>query len=254
MSDSLVLARLDDGPEIFHSLQGEGASVGTPSVFVRLSRCNLHCVWCDTDYTWNFEGTSFRHQRDADPLYRKSNRGDVQVTLRAEQIAEIVRGFACDNVIFTGGEPLLQQDGIRQVMDRLRAESPETTFEIETNGTLLPQSGIEAFQPRYNVSPKLANAGMRSDQCLVEEPLRFFAGCERATFKFVCSGDDDLREVTELVESRSLPRRRVLLMPEATTSEGLTSRRPWLFEACLRLGFRYSDRLHVAVFGSRRGV
>lgn len=254
MSDSLVLARLDDGPEIFHSLQGEGASVGTPSVFVRLSRCNLHCVWCDTDYTWNFEGTSFRHQRDADPLYRKPGRANVQITLRAEQVAAIVRGFACDNVIFTGGEPLLQQEGICHVMRRLQDESPSTTFEIETNGTLLPQAGIEGFQPRYNVSPKLANAGMRSDLCLVDAPLRFFAGCDRATFKFVCSSHDDLREVTELVEARGLSRRRVLLMPEATTAEGLAARRPWLFEACLRLGLRYSDRLHVAVFGSRRGV
>lgn len=254
MSDTLVLAKLNDGPEIFHSLQGEGASVGTPSVFVRLSRCNLHCVWCDTDYTWNFEGTSFRHQRDAEPSYRKPPRSEVQVTLRAERVAEIIRGFACDNVIFTGGEPLLQQEGLRKVMQHLREECPETTFEIETNGTLLPQDEIDAFHPRYNVSPKLQNAGMRSDLCLVEAPLRFFAASERATFKFVCASEQDLEEVGELVESRGLPRRRVLLMPEATTSEGLSSRRPWLFEACLRLGFRYSDRLHVAVFGSRRGV
>jgi 7-carboxy-7-deazaguanine synthase len=254
MSDSLVLAKLDDGPEIFHSLQGEGASVGTPSVFVRLSRCNLHCVWCDTDYTWNFEGTSFRHQRDAEPGYRKPPRAEVQVTLPAERVAEIIRGFGCDNVIFTGGEPLLQQEGIGQVMRRLREVAPETTFEVETNGTLLPGADVEAFEPRYNVSPKLQNAGMRSDLCLVDAPLRFFAGCERATWKFVCRGEQDLLEVKELVAARGLPRRRVLLMPEAVTSEQLAERRPWLFEACLRLGFRYSDRLHVAVFGSRRGV
>jgi len=254
MADSLVLAKLEDGPEIFHSLQGEGASVGTPSVFVRLSRCNLHCVWCDTDYTWNFSGTSFRHQKDADPGYRKPPRAEVQITLSAAEIAREIVRHGCDNVIFTGGEPLLQPEGIISVMRLLREAMPEVRFEIETNGTLVPAAGLEAFRPRYNVSPKLGNAGMRAEQCLVPAALQFFAACERATFKFVCAGAQDVDEVRGIVAAHGLPRQRVLLMPEATSREELEERRPWLFEICRRTGFRYSDRLHVAVFGSRRGV
>ena len=68
----MKLARLPDGsPEIFHTLQGEGLSAGKPAVFIRASLCNLHCVWCDTDYTWNWENTPWKHERDSDPDYRK---------------------------------------------------------------------------------------------------------------------------------------------------------------------------------------
>jgi organic radical activating enzyme len=65
----MKLARLGEGPEIFHTLQGEGVSVGLPAVFIRASRCNLHCVWCDTDHTWNFTGTPWPHEKNAVPGY-----------------------------------------------------------------------------------------------------------------------------------------------------------------------------------------
>ena len=59
----LTLATDDTGgPEIFASLQGEGASQGVPCAFIRLSRCNLACVWCDTAYTWRFDGDARPHR------------------------------------------------------------------------------------------------------------------------------------------------------------------------------------------------
>ena len=84
----MKLARLPDGsPEIFHTLQGEGASLGKPSVFIRSSLCNLHCQWCDTDYTWNWEGTPWTHERDGEEGYQKYRKEEQITELSPEDIA-----------------------------------------------------------------------------------------------------------------------------------------------------------------------
>ena len=84
-----------DRPEIFHSIQGEGRSAGRPSIFLRCSLCNLHCIWCDTDYTWNWIGTEFRHVRDNQPGYSKFRKQDQIVDLSADEVVARVAQFPC---------------------------------------------------------------------------------------------------------------------------------------------------------------
>jgi 7-carboxy-7-deazaguanine synthase len=96
--------------EIFHSIQGESTHSGRPCVFVRLTACDLRCAWCDTTYAF-IEG-------------RK---------LSVDDVVAQVRGYGCDLVELTGGEPLLQRD-VYPLMDRL-LESGHTVM-VETGGHL----------------------------------------------------------------------------------------------------------------------
>ncbi|MBK1831761.1 7-carboxy-7-deazaguanine synthase QueE [Verrucomicrobiaceae bacterium R5-34] len=255
MADAtLKLACLNGQAEIFHSIQGEGVSTGCPSVFVRASLCNLHCIWCDTDYTWNWEGTPWQHENDAYPNYRKFKREEYLTELPVEDVAAIVAGYPCQRVILTGGEPLLQDQAWQALMQRLLAENPAYYFEVETNGTQLPSEGFDQLVHQYNVSAKLANSGNAKELRRRGEAMRFFARSNKAWFKFVIASEDDLAEVEELIAEYALPTDRILLMPEGRSEEALQQRRLWLADLCRDRNYRFSDRLHIQLWGAKRGV
>lgn len=249
----MKLARLGAGAEIFHTVQGEGVSVGIPAVFVRLSLCNLHCVWCDTDHTWNFVGTPWRHEKDGLAGYEKFQKEEVMMELGVEEVAGLVRGFGCERVVLTGGEPLLQEGDLVELMRVLR-EGGDFVFEVETNGTRLPGEVFLREVDQLNVSPKLGNSGVAADLRLKPEVLRALAGCGKAWFKFVVKGASDLGEVEAMMVLGGIPRDRVLLMPEGRTVAELDEGAAWLAETCRERGFRFSDRLHIRLWGDRRGV
>jgi organic radical activating enzyme len=251
---ALKLARFHGGPEIFHSLQGEGLSLGLPSIFIRSSLCNLHCRWCDTDYTWNWENTPWPHDRDTEPGYRKFRRDDHIVEMSASEVAAQIQAFPCKNVILTGGEPLLQQPAWLALMQHLIKQDSDYRFEVETNGTLTPDPDFDAQVSQYNVSPKLQNSGNETAQRIRPETLSFFATSTKAWFKFVIAEPSDLAEVKALIVAHHLPQHRILLMPEGRDDTTLQQRRLWLADICRDQGFRYADRLHIQLWGSKRGV
>ncbi|MFM2198348.1 MAG: hypothetical protein RLZZ505_1780 [Verrucomicrobiota bacterium] len=254
MIRDMKLARLGDGAEIFHTLQGEGVSMGAPAVFVRLSLCNLHCAWCDTDHTWNFEGTPWKHEKDGIPGYAKHRKEDVIITMSPGDVAGRVKRFGCRRVVLTGGEPLLQESELLKLMQALRADGEEWFFEIETNGTLLPGSEFFSAIGQINVSPKLANSGMREELRLIPKVLEGLAASGKAWFKFVVKDERDIVEIRSLLGRTGISGERVVLMPEGRTAEALAKHAAWLAERCRDLGFRFSDRLHVRLWGDRRGV
>ncbi len=250
----MKLAKLGDGPEIFHTIQGEGVSVGAPAVFIRASRCNLHCVWCDTDHTWNFTGTPWPHEKDALPGYAKHRKSDVTFEIDPDEAARLILAYDCPRTVITGGEPLLQQDGFLTLIQTIRASQPGHVFEVETNGTRMPSAEFHEAVDQFNVSPKLGNAGMPESLRLNAQALEFFAASPKAWFKFVVASPPDLQEIQELCSSHRIPRQRVLLMPEGRTCGELDRHAPWLAETCRDLGFRFSDRLHIRLWGDKRGV
>jgi organic radical activating enzyme len=250
----MLLARLDDGPEIFHTLQGEGVSAGLPAVFVRSALCNLHCRWCDTDHTWNFTGTPWPHDKDADPGYRKHRKADVTIEVPPAEIAARVAAYPCRRVVLTGGEPLLQQDGWLEVIAALRALDPAYRFEVETNGTRWPTPEFRAAVDQFNVSPKLANSGMDERLRTAPDVLADFAADPKAWFKFVARDEADLAEIAAFTARHAIAPERVLVMPEGRTSADLDRHAPAIASGCIAHGWRFCDRLHVRLWGDRRGV
>jgi 7-carboxy-7-deazaguanine synthase len=250
----MKLAKLGDGPEIFHTLQGEGVSVGAPAVFIRASRCNLHCVWCDTDHTWNFEGTPWPHEKDAQPGYRKHSKSEVTYECSVDEAAERILAFECDRTIITGGEPLLQEMEFLALIQQLRAVRPDQQFEVETNGTRLPGEAFYEAVDQFNISPKLSNAAMPESLRIQPDVLKFFAASPKAWFKFVVAEAADLQEIETLCAAHGIAAGKILLMPEGRTTAELDRHVGWLPELCRDRGYRYCDRLHIRLWGDKRGV
>lgn len=246
----LALATTTPGePEIFASLQGEGPSIGRPSTFVRLSRCNLACEWCDTAYTWRFEGDNRPH-RDAATFDRKAN----QLVLDEADVAARIAALAPDRVVVTGGEPLLQGAALARMLEQLGASRPGQHVEIETNGTVAPHPALDARVSQYNVSPKLSHSGNPAKLALIPERLAAWVADPRAFFKFVVARDEDVAEVLVLQQTYAIPGNRLFLMPEGRSSDVLRARSIWVGETCARNGWRFTDRLHIHLWGDTRGT
>jgi len=220
----LNIARLNSAPEIFYSLQGEGARCGTPAVFLRLAGCNLACKWCDTKHSW---GNGIL-----------CSTGDV---------ASLIQDFNCHSLVITGGEPLLQQAALSRLLALLPAGMH---VEIETNGTLCPTPELEQRINQWNISPKLIHSGNPRDKALKPEVLAHFATLPQAWFKFVVQGEEDW----PAIEALNLPPQRIILMPCATTRAALENARPAVVDMCLRHRVRLGDRLHLTLWDDKKGV
>ena len=219
--------------ELFYSIQGEGALVGMPSVFIRTSGCNLRCAWCDTPYTsWQPEGAD----------------------LSLDQILDEVKAHPARHVVVTGGEPMIAPD-IIPLTERLRRLGLHIT--IETAGTVFQPVACDLM----SVSPKLANSTPVGTFAAQHERLRTQRGVlvdlmTRYDYqlKFVIEKSGDLEEVRALVGTLAADPRRVILMPEGTDRDVLRERGLWLAEIAKSEGFRFTPRLHVELWGNRRGV
>jgi 7-carboxy-7-deazaguanine synthase len=220
--------------EIFYSVQGEGTLVGVPSVFVRTSGCNLRCTWCDTPYTsWEPGG----EERSLD------------------SIVEEVNGYGASHVVITGGEPMIAPQ-IEELTERLTQH-----ITIETAGTVDAHVRCDLM----SISPKLANStpytrdgGRWADQ---HERLRYQPEILRRLIqlypyqlKFVISDAGDLEQVNSMVHDIGALRSRVVLMAEGVDAAILAERGRWLAEVAKREGFRMTPRLHIDLWGNRRGV
>ena len=225
--------------EIFHSIQGEGLLAGVPSIFIRTSGCNLRCHWCDTPYaSWKPEGPE----------------------MSVKEILMKLTGWNCDHVVLTGGEPMIAP-GLPELATALKKEGKHIT--IETAGTI-PPNGISC--DLASISPKLSNstppssrdpASAKRHESTRLQPEVISEWIRKYPFqlKFVVSSELDLAEIKDLLSSLPpVPLHQILLMPEGVDTQTLASRSPWLVETSKREGFRFCPRLHIELFGHKRGT
>ena len=210
--------------EIFESIQGEGINAGKDSIFIRTALCNLKCSWCDTKYTWDWENFDY----------------DTEVhELPIDKIIQKLENFTANNIVITGGEPLMQQEELISLLSSL----PKKFFiEIETNGTILPFDKLVSLIDQWNVSPKTSNSNNLLEQCEIANCYNFFKSNQKTFFKFVVETESDILEITELVKKYNIDKSKIFLMPQAFEKDDLISKESLIKSLCAKNGFRYSQR------------
>lgn len=244
MSDrALPITTTDTLPiaETFVSLQGEGKLTGVPSWFVRVSGCNLRCVWCDTPYaSWKPEGGA----RLLDDLIAEAS------SMHAKGVG---------HAVVTGGEPMIF-DLVVPLCDRLHAMGMHVT--IETAGTVFRSVHADLM----SISPKLRNSTppasapnnwaarheeRRINLRVLQQLIERFSDHQ---LKFVVSSPDDIQEIQAILSAlRGWRPTDVLLMPEGVRTPE-KSLRDAVVTVCLQKGWRYCHRLHIELFGNTRGT
>jgi organic radical activating enzyme len=157
-----------------------------------------------------------------------------------------VDAMGVDMVVVTGGEPMLQQHQLTLLVDALLARA--WRIEVETAGTIAPALDVT----QWNVSPKLANSGNPLERRYQPDVLRAFQATGRAVFKFVVCEPSDLDEVDVIVDECGLTN--IWIMPEGTDAETLLRRSATLADDVVKRGWNLSTRLHILLWGDRRGV
>lgn len=225
------------------TFQGEGPSLGKRCVFLRLSGCNLMCVWCDTPYTWDWEGRNGQ-------VYSPANESHMMT------VAQIIGGMnRLDNNamwVISGGEPMLQYKGLEELLRNYGGD-----VEIETNGTIDPRPLVETVAEGrgesvdivFNVSPKLLHSGNGPTE---ERWLRIYSAYD-SRFKFVCQNVQDLEEVQGIVTRNRIPASQVWIMPEGREAGPIDRTARTLADEVLKRQWNLTTRLHILLWADKRG-
>jgi len=236
--------------EVFYSLQGEGSTMGIPSVFLRLKGCNMICggnqrqnvpgaTWrCDTIAVW-MQGEKMEHGR----------------VLRLEHVSKLKAGA---HLVITGGEPLMQQEQLANYLSWFGNQYGFMPFiEIETNGTIKPIREIRYARQQFNVSPKLSNSGVKESTRLKPPILGWFDrdGINKTIFKFVITRQEDWDEIEDVYLSTFLIRKEnIWLMPGADNIDQLLDRNHLVAAIALHHGVNFCSRLQVEIWNKTVGV
>lgn len=265
--------------EQFDSIQGEGRYMGHPAVFLRTAGCNLLCGGAAAADA--YAGTEYEDQTRA----MAENLGDEEPgTWVCDTIAEWLdgdgrrveelyrewadAGFLAKidqgaHVVLTGGEPLLHQEELTAFLDLLASHGHDPFVEVETNATIAPSDAFREHVDQFNLSPKLANAGLeraaRYRPEVIEEYVSEFTGDAAsdatADFKFVVGDRDDWQEIeTAFRERFDIPRANTYLMPAGANQDSLGLTRAEVVELAVEHSVQFSERLQIVIWDEATGV
>jgi 7-carboxy-7-deazaguanine synthase len=175
-----------------------------------------------------------------------------------DAILQTVMDFGCRHVVLTGGEPMIAP-GVAALTRQFRDAGLHIT--IETAGTVFAEVACHLM----SISPKLANSTPTERDggrwAAMHERLRFQADVLKKLMaahdyqlKFVVAAAGDVAELERMRLELNAPVEKVLVMPEGVTREAMQQRGLWLAELCKQHGYRFSPRLHIDIWGDKRGV
>jgi 7-carboxy-7-deazaguanine synthase len=173
-------------------------------------------------------------------------------------LANVRRHWGVEHVVLTGGEPMIQEEVV-QLTEGLKDLGLHVT--IETSGTKYAPVKCDLM----SISPKLSNSTPREREGgrwaaqhdrvrLQKSVLKKLINNYEYQLKFVLQAPEDIEEIRPLVEQLGAQKSRVLLMPEGTDPAVLHERSLWLVDICKRENYRFSPRLHIDLYGNKRGV
>ena len=235
--------------EHFYSIQGEGKTMGIPAIFIRLKACNLLCGGYGTQKDGQlYDGATWRC--DTLEVWTKGITYTIEeaAILLIENYGEQMKAGA--HLVWTGGEPLMQQKAIIEVMKLLAEEKYLPFVEVETNGTIEPLEELDYWIDLYNVSPKLANSGMPKDKRHIPEVIEFFNSSPNSIFKFVISNQDNWNEI----QGFNVDRNKIYLMPNAEDLTELKTNQNFVADLCIKECVKFCTRLQIELWNKTTGV
>lgn len=224
--------------EVFHTLQGEGQTMGIPAVFLRLAGCNLLCEskgWrCDTIEVW-----------------RKGLATNFEYVLPRSYVTRLYEGA---HLVISGGEPLLHQSQVERYLHFFySAYKFLPIIEVETNGTIIPSETMLELVDYWNCSPKLNSSGTKwIDRFNIVALTKLDKESKHVCFKFVIAQEEDILEI--ITEFSFVTQKNVILMPAGSSQGQLNLTRKMVAEHAIQMGWKYCDRLHVVIWNQATGV
>ncbi len=235
--------------EVFYSIQGEGKTVGIPSVFVRLGGCNLMCGGMGTQFDGELHNDA-EWRCDTVEVWMKAQSKESKDVL-PEDCVEAIKNAA--HIILTGGEPMMQQAALEEFIKYVKFElNVDPFFEVETNGTILPSEYLLKNINLFNCSPKLTNSG--NDKSITYKPeVIKELNKQEAIFKFVVSSEKDWKEIQDDYLFL-LDKKKVYLMPAGENQDLLNKNKEEVVNLAISNHLNFTTRLHIDIWNKKTGV